>query len=67
MTTGENQECVSVAVTGLGLEKEKFLGDKTVPDGKGISIGVAVKMVLDEWGIKTWAERRNWRTVKRSQ
>ena len=50
-------ECVSVAVSGLGLEKEKFLGDKAIADGKGVSVGAAVKEVLDEWGIKPWNER----------
>ena len=45
------KECVSVCVTGPGLEKEKFLGDKMVEEGTGVGVRKAVEEVAIEWGI----------------
>ena len=36
----------------MGLEKEKFLGDKAIADGKGLTVGRAVMEILGEWGLK---------------
>ena len=47
LKTGEMKECVSVTVTGPGLEK--FLGDKSVEEGTGVLVGEAVISLLKEW------------------
>ena len=46
------KECVSVCVTGPGLDKEKFLGDKMVEQGTGVEVRKAVESLIDEWGIR---------------
>ena len=45
------KECVSVCVTGPGLEKEKYLGDVMVEQGTGVEVRKAVESLIQEWGI----------------
>ena len=51
MTTGEKKECVSIAVNGPGMEKEKYLGDKMVVEGTGAQVSGAMEETAEEWGV----------------
>ena len=49
--TGVTGECVSVAVKGPTMEKEKLLGDEVLERGTGAQVGAAVKALIDEWQL----------------
>ena len=49
--TGVKAECVSVAVKGPTMEKEKLLGDDMLEKGTGAQVGAAVKAFIDEWQL----------------
>ena len=50
LDTGEMQECGSTAVTGPGLDKEKFLSD-VFCNGTGLGVAKAVHWTVDDWKI----------------
>ena len=45
------KEYVSVAVSGPGMDMEKFLGVKAVDEGTGVMVSDAAKGFLTAWGI----------------
>ena len=49
--TGIKSECVSVAVKGPTMAKEKFLGDESMERGTGTQVGATVKALIDEWNL----------------
>ena len=49
--TGARKEGIAVAVSGPGMEKEKFLGNKSVDQGTGAAAADAVRRVVFEWGL----------------
>ena len=49
--TRKKRECMSVAVPGPGMDKEKFLGDKATEEGTGVSVGAIVAEFLRAWGL----------------
>ena len=51
VTTGEKKEYVSIAVSGPGMEKEKFLMDLAVENGTGREVAEAVYKALVAWKI----------------
>ena len=51
LSTGEKKECVSVAVSGPGMDKEKFLGDQEVEKGTGVLVARVVCDLLALWGL----------------
>ena len=51
MKTGAKKERVSVAVSGPGLEEEKFLGDKSFDMGTGANVGEVVRKILEAWKV----------------
>ena len=44
-------ECVSVAVKGPTMDKEKLLGDDSLEKGTGTQVGAAVKAMINEWDL----------------
>jgi hypothetical protein len=51
VTTGTKKEYISVAVSGPGMEKEKFLLDCAVEEGTGLNVAEVVRDALVAWGI----------------
>ena len=51
VATGVRSECVSVAVKGPTMDKEKLLGDEVLERGTGVQVGAAVKALIDEWQL----------------
>ena len=50
-TTGGKKEFVSVAVSGPGMEKEKFLGERMVDKGTGFNVGEVAVFFLRAWNL----------------
>ena len=51
LSTGTKKEGIAVAVGGPGMEKEKFLGNKSVEKGTGAACGCAVTDVVVDWKL----------------
>ena len=52
VTTGIKKEGIAVAVCGPGMEKEKFLGNKSVDKGTGLACGGAVIDIVIDWKLR---------------
>ena len=50
-TSGIKRECISVAVKGPTMKKEKFLGDESMEKGTGTQVGKVVKSLIDAWKL----------------
>ena len=51
MTTGTKKECISIAVSGPGMDKEMFLQDVPVESGTGVNVSAAVMEAIMAWAI----------------
>ena len=49
--SGLKRECISVAVKGPGMEKEKFLGDESLEKGTRVQVGAIVKALIEAWHL----------------
>ena len=49
--TGIKKEGIAVSVRGPGMEKEKFLGNKTVEKGTGRACGGVVVEIVIDWKL----------------
>ena len=63
VTTGIKREGISVAVGGPGMEKEKFLGNKSVAEkGTGLACGGVVVDILIDWKLRRQTKALNYDT-----